>query len=429
MNNDEYFSISRDLEKHHSLFYAVWELGRPVFTEDVPTAAVRFNKEGDYIEFVFNPKYWEELDEYQRLFVICHECLHVILNHGARIRDIDPTNRDAVNVALDVVVNHMLVNRFGFDRDRIFKQDKLCWTDTVFPNQPVPDDDCFEYYYNLLPKLSVLVIQGANGTQGMGSAKSKGLESPDDHEGLAENEFEDLIGDVSDTMSDEEKETIRDLVEKHYQPEDAEGEGGQEAGTGTTGRWEFANVEKASRKKKWETVIKKWSMKFDRPEFHDVEQWARINRRFTFLGGDLMLPSEMEQDFEIEGKVEVWFFQDTSGSCAGYRDRFFKAAMTLNPARFNIHLHCFDTQVYATTLESKKLYGFGGTAFHPIEAYIQDKMQKESLPYPEAVFVITDGYGTKVQPEKPKNWYWFLTTQYKHCIPDECQIYNLKDFE
>jgi len=429
MKTEEYFAISRDLEKHHALFYAVWELGKPVFTTEIPTAAVRFNPEGECIEFVFNPDYWESLDEYQRRFVICHECLHVILNHGARIRDADFANRDACNVALDIVVNHMLVNRFGFERSKIFKEKSLCWTDTVFPNQPVPDDDCFEYYYNLLPRISVLVVKGANGSNGMGSSKSKGLEMPDDHESLGEGNWEEAIGKMSESMSEDEKETVRDLIEKHYQPEDQGDEGGQQAGTGTTGRWEFANVEKVAKKKKWETVIKKWSMKFDRPEFHDIEQWARINRRFAMLSGELMLPSDMEQEYEMEGKVEVWFFQDTSGSCAGYRDRFFKAASTLDPKRFNLHLHCFDTQVYETTLESKKLYGFGGTAFQPIEDFIQVKVKEEKLKYPEAVFVITDGYGNKVTPEKPKHWYWFLTTTYRSCIPDESLVFNLKDFE
>lgn len=414
LSSEDYFSISRDLEKHHVLFYAVWELGKPVFTEEIPTAAVRFNSEGDYVEFIFNPKYWESLNPYQRLFVICHECLHVILNHGLRIKD--ATNRDICNVALDIVVNHMLINRFGFERDKIYKQKQLCWTDTVFPQQPVLDDDCFEYYYNLIPKLSVMVVKGSDGEPSLESSKSKGLETPDDHGGLESSNWDQVIEKISESLSDEEKVAVQDLIEKH-------------AGSDTLGSWQFANVGVVVKKRKWETVIKKWSKKFDKPEFHEAEQWARINRRFMFLNHDLILPSDMEQEFELEGKIDVWFFQDTSGSCANYRDRFFKAAMTLNPKRFHVILHCFDTQIYETTIESKKLYGFGGTAFHPIEEYIQQKIAKDKIKYPEAVFVITDGFGTKVDPQKPKNWYIFLTTNYTTCFHNDSKFFQLKDYE
>lgn len=50
--------------------------------------------------------------------------------------------------------------------------------------------------------------------------------------------------------------------------------------------------------------------------------------------------------------------------------------------------------------------------------------------YPEAVFVITDGYGNRVKPARPEKWYWFLTPGgSRYCIPKECNIYNLQDYE
>src|ERR1700744_3478315 len=85
LTNDEYFEYARELEDHHALFYAIWQIGKPWFTEIIPTAAVAFDKEGhDCVQFVFNPHFWERLTLYERLFVICHEALHVILNHGFR---------------------------------------------------------------------------------------------------------------------------------------------------------------------------------------------------------------------------------------------------------------------------------------------------------------------------------------------------------
>lgn len=412
-----YLDISQQLEKHHSIFYMFWKMGKPIFTNKVDTAAVAFDRDGEFIQFLFNREYWNSLSEYERLFTIAHECLHVILDHGVRTKDAK-ANSLACNVALDVVVNHTLVDRFGFDRKSLRDDNKLCWMDTVYPNQEVKSNQSFEYYYNLLPKIDVPLFSGFSGD-------GEGFAIPDEHERLSQSDFDGFLDEVASNLSDEEKGAIKELTDQLGEDQESSKTAGSTAG----GRWAIANVGVVQRKRKWETVIKKWSKKYDRPEFHDIEQWARLNRRFSFLDGGLLLPSEMEQEFELEGKIDVWFFQDTSVSCASFRDRFFKAAMTLNPDRFNVHMHCFDTQVYKTTLESKKLFGFGGTSFQPIENYIQAEMKSEKKTYPEAVFVITDGYGSSVKPEKAKNWYWFLSTNYKHYIPKDSNIFNLKDYE
>lgn len=146
------------------------------------------------------------------------------------------------------------------------------------------------------------------------------------------------------------------------------------------------------------------------------------------MQSDLLLPSEMEllDDNADKRRIEVWFFQDTSGSCAGLKDRFFNAARSLPTDRFDIRMFCFDEEVFETTLESGKLYGFRGTTFTCIEEYI---LKHTNLKYPDAVFVITDGAGNVVQPKKPENWYWFLSADYTKCIPKESHIYDLSNFE
>jgi len=93
-------------------------------------------------------------------------------------------------------------------------------------------------------------------------------------------------------------------------------------------------------------------------------------------------------------------------------------------------MHCFDTEIYETTLASGKLYGFGGTSFDIIEGYIQRKIKyNDNLKYPDAVFIITDGYGNNVYPEIPKRWYWFLSTGYTSCIPKTCNTFALSNYE
>ncbi len=404
LTNEEFLELSRKLDAHHAVFYKLWELGKPVFTDEIPTAAIMFDKtDGEAVAFCFNPKHWKESSEYERLFTICHECLHVILNHGRRIQGFPSLNMPAANIALDVVVNHMLVDKFGFERDKLDKPDNLCWIDTVFKGRDdIKRHETFEYYFKELVKNAIPVnvcLCDVHGLEDTG----------------------DIIDELDELLSDEDKELLRDSIEKHGES--------KKAGTGTGGQWCFAKVGKVAQKKKWETVIKKWSLQFT-VDIREIEQWARLHRRRAMLPEDFMLPSEMEDDDrEDPGKILVWFFQDTSGSCSGFRDRFFKAAMSLPTWRFDIKLHCFDTKVFETTLEGKKLYGFGGTSFSCIERYIQEYIKEHEEEYPRACFIVTDGYGDKVSPQYPDRWHWFLSNSYKVYVPPKSPCYQLSDYE
>jgi predicted metal-dependent peptidase len=146
----------------------------------------------------------------------------------------------------------------------------------------------------------------------------------------------------------------------------------------------------------------------------------------------MILPSEMENDdyYDEESKIDVWFFLDTSGSCWDLKDRFFSAAESIPEKRFKVRLFCFDTRVEETTLESRKIYGGGGTSFKIIEQHIQNIIKKENNKYPQAIFVISDGYGDNVYPAQPAKWHWFLTAGgIKNFIHKDCNIYNLEDYE
>jgi len=403
ITSEEWHEISTDLENHHALFYQCWMMGRPFFTDRIETAAVRFNHEGEFIEFLFNPQFWQFLTHYERLFVIAHECLHVILKHG--LRTINRTDPEGVNAALDVVVNHTLVRSFGFDRNKIRDNEDLCWVDTIYPHhETIPLDESFEYYYRLLP---------------VGGVKVRCL---DDHSGLC-GDWGRIIQKLSEELTQEEKDSIRSMLEKNML-------GGQNRSPEGIGEWTFVNVGRVAKKRKWENVIKQWSMKYLRQDSQDLEQWARIARRLGTLPQDIILPSEMEEDAFQKDRLPVFLMLDTSGSCVGYKERFWKAGASLPNDRFDVRMFCFDTSVAETTLESKKMREGGGTSFLCIEEHIRKLVRKEGIEYPEAVFVITDGYGDEVQPLKPQNWYWFLTpNNSRNYIPKASKVFELKDYE
>src|SRR5262252_8561932 len=73
MNANQWREICRELEVHHAVFYKLWEMGKPIFSDAVETAAIQFDRGGDFVYFHFNPEFWEYCTPYERLFTICHE--------------------------------------------------------------------------------------------------------------------------------------------------------------------------------------------------------------------------------------------------------------------------------------------------------------------------------------------------------------------
>lgn len=425
MNEEQFVAIRKQewddlcfkLMDHHALFYKIGEMGKPYLTDSIPTACVMFDKNGEYINFLFNPKFWKESSDYQKTFVVCHEALHLILNHGKRFKNSESPKR--ANIAMDIVVNHTLLNRFGFVRENIDCWKDLCWVDTIFADKKnlgfeIPDDETAEYYLNLLNK-----------TYPKNEDLDK-FDSYDSHDYLNDDN-ENLFDKLNKELSNEEKESIKKMYEKHSES--------QKAGTKAGGTIHFANKISCQVKQKWETVIKKWTKKFMISADTDTEQWARKHRRFTMLSSSMFLPTEMEiEDMNFnEAKIEVHFYLDTSGSCWHLKDRFFNAAESLPKNRFDVKLFCFDTNVSATDLQSRRIVGGGGTSFTIIEQHIQANIQNNKYP---TVFVMTDGWGDKVNPQLPQNWHWFIDNPNKNSInnvvssyiPKECHVYPLSDF-
>jgi predicted metal-dependent peptidase len=412
ISKKQWQDICLSLLDHHSLFYKIVEMGRPIFTDTIPTACVTFDKNGKFFNFLFNPEFWESCSDYKKLFVVAHEALHIILNHGKRFKD--SLNPQLSNVAIDIVVNHALVNRFGFIREKIEGHEEICWVDTIFKNTKnhgldISVDENAEYYLNLLQR----------------NSKNLNLNNFKLVDGHNFDETDKQVFDVLNSeLTDEEKKGLKKFYDTHKDKKSAGDTGGDEI--------HFANSEKLIVKKKWESVIENWAKKLLINADHNVEQWAKQHRRFAMLGGDLFLPSESEiEDLTFDKrKIVVNFYLDTSGSCWHLKDRFFSAAESLPSKFFDVRLFCFDTVVYETSLSSKKIYGNGGTKFDVIE----NSILKNEV-YPDAVFVITDLYGNKVNPKYPERWHWFAEGS-KHVIddlkkdylPEKSKVFMLNDF-
>ena len=433
--DEQWKDFGNKLVLHHSLFYKFWQLGKPSFTESIDTAAVVFDKDGNCINFLFNEKFWNECDEYKKLFVICHECLHVVLNHGSRFKDCE--QKQIANVAQDIVINHLLVESFGFIQNQIEEWEQYCWVETVFKDKkhygrPYPNDESSEFYYNNLVKECKKNEEGKESEGSSKNSSGSGIKQDalpktvDDHSAWNEGteEAADVIDKVTNQMSPEEIQSLHDKLKNQV-------EKSLKAGASPLAMpFLVKRPSRVSPKRKWEAAIKKWESVITKIDEHECEQWIRSPRRFGCIDTNFFIPSDeyVEDIMNKKDKINVFFFMDTSGSCFNLAERFFKAALTLNPKKFNIRLFCFDCSVVETDIKSQKLYGGGGTSFKAIEDKIQEIVGKGEK-YPHAVFIITDGYGNKVIPQFPKKWHWFLSENYLNFIPKESHKYMLNDFE
>ena len=446
MSYEEFCSLATGLEICHSIFYSLWGMVRPYYSYSISTASVRFDSSGNLIQMMINPDYFSTANEHTKLFIIAHEMTHVILYHGIRALDIDPAYSQIANVAMDLCVNHMLVDSFGFHRGIIRDQEKFCWLDTVFEPEDMPKEYLtFEGYFTLL-KDKV-------------DEKIKELSLVDDHsslssfsEGFGGNGSEQLSKEIAKTISrNNSKEEIKDFLDKikevkapkdNSKPTFTKPCSENNKSFDTVGEPPIVGIlssvlmiKNVKIKPKWESVIKKWTS-FILAEKEEY-QWVKEDRRFSIVNKDssTIVPQMNENIEKVYEKIDIWFFLDTSGSCDHLRERFLKAALSLNPKKFNIKLFSRTTEAREVLPGEVMTMNTGGSDSYQcmedkIHEYLRDKKIKE---YPHAIFHITDGHDCDpkiMTPLYPERWHFFLTPgRYTNRLPAKVNIYNLEDYE
>lgn len=388
-------SLGYKLERFHGLFYSLWSISGISCSDKIQTAGIVWNKESKQINMLINPDFWRSLNEHTKLFVLCHEMLHVFLYHPQRTKQLK-LDRVRANIAQDVCINEMLVNNFAFVRNDLTIGEWLCWLDTVpFKSTPQPDRE-FEYYYNLLKN-------------GEGNLP----QLVDDHGGW---NFPDNIGDIiKDAMGNMEVEELEDLSKRI----NSDGNGGNKAGTEGDLSEVIKFKKNVTRSNRWHKIFKHWTEAIDSVK----EDWLRKNRRLASLhNSKFILPCDYEKEDKKE-KAKIYLFLDTSGSCRDMAGDFYDAANSIPKKYFDVKMFGFTTSVYP--IVNNELKGFGGTYFHIIE----DFLAKEKT-YPTAVFVITDGEGDRVYPKHPDRWYWFLSKHHsKHFIDPKSHSFLIDNLE
>ena len=409
ISTQEFMRVANMLEGCEPIFAKLWQFGVPVWDYTIPTAAVSCLKGSNKIRFHFNPDFWNKLCDYDRAFVIAHELVHVLSNHLSRAAG---WNQQIGNLALDVACNNILYKNFGMPPTTVEGFDIHALRANM-PDVDIEDDQSAEYYYNLIM-----------------AQRKEDIEyvAIDAHEAfdMAGNSSED-IKKLAERLQVKE-EDIKKAIEKAAGKEPVQELKNKIAGTGTGNMFKRI-VYPPKPKRVWGDVIRKRLIK-TMEKYREEDQWLRKPRRVTcWENHGLHMPALMDTDYRVFDKLPVWLFQDTSGSCVHLTERFFSAAKTIPKKQFSVTPHCFDTEVYPTSLETGEIFGGGGTSFSCIEEYIQKRIKEDKVPYPAAVFIVTDGAGDEVQPEYPDRWHWFLSEDNKCYIPSQSPTFMLDTFE
>lgn len=184
------------------------------FNNQIPTAAIGYNKQTQKYELLFNLTYFNKLGKEARMAILMHEVLHFLHKHLFRWSLIDVKEEDRMlwNIAADMAINQYIngLPEGGIDVKN-FK------TDTG----PFPNYQTMETYHELLSK-----NRKGNETKGKPQKDKNGNEMKDQNgqpvmgtgnEGPNKEEldkFTPMDEHIWDNLTDEEKERMAREAEK-----------------------------------------------------------------------------------------------------------------------------------------------------------------------------------------------------------------------
>lgn len=427
------------LNRNHPFFLTnVLNVGKPQWRQDLDTAAIDF-EDADNPLFVFNDEFAQTLQPQEMSFVLAHETMHVVLNHGRLLRSLP--NTQIANIAMDAVINDYLAGQGIEPLPWAIRGEQVIGQTAA--NLPVR-----EVYDRLVHQQrqqekaneqsdSDDTGDGQSGDEDNGATSSEenSVSSADieqlaqsvangggllnEHEWVAANadtieqfaaQWEDVPDDIKELMQDAQPAHVR------------------QAGNGTDSalqEWrETHGVSLA-----WEQLLKEIDpdiLPKPGPKQRRQHPRSSFRQRPRKLGAfpDLLLPvrdpEPKKRGLNVDkGKPSIVMALDTSGSISRTTaNEFVGLAKSIPEDKVDLQCCTFTTSAKELNLQ-KPSFPSGGTDFSCIEKYIQDNFLAKGKPYPKAVVVVTDGDASfrTVSPtaEHAKSWTWLLTeNRYSH---------------
>ena len=298
-----------------------------IWDNSLATAATN----GKYIKF--NTDFFMSLDAEERLFLLLHETLHVVLSHMSRLGDRDPRKW---NIAADYVINALLIS-LGY------KMPKIGLYDEQYKGLST------EEVYKLLPE------EDPN-DPGSSACPWPDLESPPE-------DFEEAIKDI--------------LIRAAIQSKMAEDRPGT-----IPGEVQIFLDNLLTPKLPWHRILKRDLKTFAKNDY----SYAKPNRRYS--------PAHYLPSLHSEALLDIAVATDTSGSVS---DHDYSTIITETASIFKtmkpkkISLLQFDTKIKSVSvlksvndLRNVRFEGRGGTQIEPV-------LNWAVINKPQLLLIFTDG--------------------------------------
>lgn len=361
--------------KKDCAFFSTLILQTPVYwvTEDeIPTAAT------DGINLFFNPDFFMKLDNEEKIFLLLHEIMHNVYDHGIRrgFRDAKIWNK-----AGDYVINDELIQRnFKMPKGGLHNVDYRDWSaDAIYADlMQKQDEGGGSGPDNPWPDLQDPADDSGNGDgsgSGSGNQGIGGIPKPTAAE--AEEHNKDLLASATQIsqMSGDKAGTIPGSLQRHLD--------------------DLLNP-----KLPWTKILAKFLFSMNKNDY----SWRKPNRRFISQG--IVMPS-----LYSEGIGRISFAIDTSGSVSVSDFNRFMSEIAyvfkqfqpkeINVMQFDHILQGNDKCCSVQDFMNLEFKGGGGTNIDPVlEAFKEDDVSK-------ALIILTDGYlhqRVDLDPKKPVIW-------------------------
>lgn len=395
--------ISLNLEQYHRVFDVFWTLSEIFWipaNHRIKTAAVAFPR-GVPAMMLLNVEFWDSLNDDERLFVVLHECLHVMLDHGMRnAAHVEGATHRLINIAQDITINEIIVEMFNFPRGLLRDWKRFCWIETCFENPAqIEQHQVFEYYLRKLienpPPEYVVTLDDHDALDGVNSG---GMDSDGGFD-FSDPDPDKFAQHLAQELSWDELEK---LIKSFGDDE------GLSRGIALS---PFKTVleQRTIPKVNFNQLVKNLIRSKQSRDTRDQDSFAREDRRFSSLGSSMVLPGRMPMKPDGKKLITALFF-DVSGSCMRHLQFFYNCigAFEKEEKMFDTRTFSFDTRVreLAKGRAPDAEIG-GGTAFDIIEEKCREIELEER--YPDFVVVLTDGAGNAVHPKHPGRWCWLLT--------------------
>jgi predicted metal-dependent peptidase len=268
----------------------------------IPTAGVMIDKETAQFVMLYNPDFFEGLDESQRLGVLMHEFYHLIFEHVTG--RLPPEGMSKMwNVATDLAINSFLVGRLP-EGGCIPEQE---------PFQDYPLEKSAEWYFSKLQndeKFKPDDGEGdgegeGEGEPGEGSANGSGMpDSFDDHSGW---------GEVDQETKAMAEERLKDAIRKATNEVNSGGRGWGSVSQGMRKKIQDMVTPKVN----WRSVLRYFVKTSQRANKRSTVR--RINKRFPYIhpgkkvNRTAKIAISIDQSGSVSDEMLAVFFSELNG--------------------------------------------------------------------------------------------------------------------